>query len=287
MTLSAEFVHGRLSGAVLSGVFTNGKNCLFYSAYWFVPNLLVALGLLLVFRPFLNEARTGLIFLLASLFYGVNIYGHWIPVLHTQAVFGFVFYLWLGAWSARHFQLIEEWLSGISTAVLLGLTLFTLMLALAETKLLVALGSMDPVNTLRIGNQLYSLVAVLAIVKVKRSLWPRFVDVREHTFGLYLTHTVALALICSALKRLLSRFNALSWGESNGGALVLIPSVFVLTYLGCLVVVGAFRSNRTLRWTVGLPVRRQEARVRGTFADTISAGVYESAAVDGNSRKWF
>ena len=279
----ASLVHGRLSGVDLWQGFTN---CLIYSAFWFVPNLLIALALLLVFGRFLNNWRTGLVFLLASLFYGANIYGHWIPVLHTQAVFGFVFYLWLGAWSAWHFPSIEKWLARIPTVGMLGLTLFALLLALAESRLLVTLGSIDPTNTLRISNQIFSIVAVLTIVRLKRGLWPRFVDAREHTFGLYLTHTAALTLICWALRHILTRFDALSWATSNTGTLILVPVIFALTYSGCLLVVVTLRANRMLRWTVGLATQRKAANLTKTLVETkpfespgaLKHGVHEVSA---------
>jgi membrane-bound acyltransferase YfiQ involved in biofilm formation len=245
------------------------------TAFWFVPNLLFALALLLLFRRLLHDARMGFVFLLASLFYGVNIYGEWIPVAHTQAIFGFVFYLWLGAWCAWHFPALEKRLARLSASVMLGLILLALVLALAESKLLYALGSIDPLNTLRISNQLYSVVVVLGILKVKRALWPRFVDVRKHTFGLYLTHTAGIALLGAAFRRLLPYFAPLSrWRESTEG-LLLILVMFCLTYAGCLLAVRALLSNPSLRWVVGLPAQsaaRIEHTVERKFGEACEAG---------------
>jgi peptidoglycan/LPS O-acetylase OafA/YrhL len=275
LMVGADVVHARLIVPIMPHVLIRCTECLVGTAFWFVPNLLFALALLLLFRRLLHDARMGFVFLLASLFYGVNIYGEWIPVAHTQAIFGFVFYLWLGAWCAWHFPALEKRLARLSASVMLGLILLALVLALAESKLLYALGSIDPLNTLRISNQLYSVVVVLGILKVKRALWPRFVDVRKHTFGLYLTHTAGIALLGAAFRRLLPYFAPLSrWRESTEG-LLLILVMFCLTYAGCLLAVRALLSNPSLRWVVGLPAQsaaRIEHTVERKFGEACEAG---------------
>lgn len=270
MFLASDVVHKRLVGSILSGAFTVCRGLLLDSPFWFVPNLLLALALLLLFRRFLIDVRMGLVLLLASLFYGVNIYGQWVAVVHTRAVFGFVFYLWLGAWCAWNFSALEKRLARIPVSAMLGLIALTLTLALAESKLLVSLGSIDPMNVLRISNQIYSVVVVLGIVKVKHALWPRFVDVRKNTFGLYLTHFFGIVLLAMAVKRILPHWGSLSmWRESSVG-LLLILVVFCLTYAGSLLVVKVLVSNPRLRWAVGVSAR-SGALVRQTQKVKIGA----------------
>ena len=253
LVLGADFIHGRLADSNFSQLVAECEDCLKYTAFWFVPNLLLCLAILLLFRPFLKSIRTGILFALASLFYAVNVYGHWVPVTHTRALFGFVFYLWLGAWCAWHFPALEKWIERIRVGAVVALLLLTLALALAESRLLYTLGSIDPMNTLRISNQVFSVVMVLAIMKLKRAVWPHFVDVRKHTFGLYLTHTSCLAVLASVLKRILPRSpQSLMWRTGTEG-LLLGLLLFCLTYAGCLIVVRVLLSNDRLRWTVGLP----------------------------------
>jgi len=103
---------------------------------------------------------------------------------------------------------------------------------------------------------------------------------------LYLTHTAALAVICAALKPLLTRVGALSWAGSTIGTLILVPMIFVFTYSGCLLVVGTLRSNRMLRWTVGLATQRKAANLTKTLVETkpfespgaLKHGVHEVSA---------
>jgi peptidoglycan/LPS O-acetylase OafA/YrhL len=241
---------------------TNG---LLGTAYWFVPNLLIALAVLLVFRRILRDVRVGAAFIFVSLVYAANIYGHWIPVQHSRAVFGFVFYLWLGAWGSWHFAKLQKWLARIPAVMMFGLIAVAGAMAIGEAKLLLALHSADPVNTLRITNQLYSIVAVLAIMKLKHAAWPRFVDVRMHTFGLYLTHPIALA----SLKQAIPHVASTTFLGSTPGAALSLPIAFLITYGGCLLVVRALLWSSWSHWTVGLAGQRRPGGAR--------AGVRSSA----------
>jgi len=227
------------------------------SAYWFVPNLIIALAILLICRRFLHDVRIGLVFLAATFFYSANIYGHWIAVVHSKAVFGFIFYLWLGAWSAWHFPDVERFIAKISAPIMIGLTLTALGFAIAESRLLMALGSVDPVNTLRLSNQIYSLMFVLAILKLKHAMWPRFVDVRKHTYGLYLLHTIVLGFFCLKLQPILLPLGAAPWWIIGTVTLLLIPALFASVYGISLLLVRILLRFPMLRWMVGIQTRKQ------------------------------
>ncbi|HEX4312006.1 MAG TPA: acyltransferase [Acidobacteriaceae bacterium] len=273
--VAAAVWHGRISlhsGNLLHQVGPIFSFGLLNTAYWFVPNLLVALAVLLIFRRVLKDIRMGGVFLLLSLFYAINIYGHWIAEQHPRAVFGFVFYLWLGAWGSWHFSTVEKWLSRISPAVMMGLVLLTTALALGEAKLLLSLHSSDPTNSLRITNQLFSVVVVLAIMKLRHAVWPRFVDVRAHTFGLYLTHTAALALCGAILVRLVPPGGPAHFWSRAPGMLVLLVTIFGCVYGGCLLLVRLLLSCRWLRWTVGLAGRGRTDQARALPQALPSAG---------------
>jgi peptidoglycan/LPS O-acetylase OafA/YrhL len=252
LRICADFVNGRASDFNFKYLVGLCQASLFMYPFWFVPNLLVAMAILLTFHRFLNDVRIGLVFLSASLFYGVNIYGCWIETGHTRAVFGFVFYLWLGAWGAWHFPELQKRVTSIPAGVMLGGVLFALSFAFAESKLLVMLGHVDPLNTLRISNQIYSIVIVLAIMKVRFALWPSVVNVREHTFGLYLTHTVAQFCLWWEFKPIFRYFAAAPLWVASIGTVILIPTLFILIYGGCLLVVQILLAYPKLRWTVGL-----------------------------------
>jgi hypothetical protein len=66
---------GSLSHSVLM-VMEILHDSIFATAYWFVPNLMVALCVLLLCRRFLFDLRLGFVLMCASLFYGLNMYAH-------------------------------------------------------------------------------------------------------------------------------------------------------------------------------------------------------------------
>ena len=139
---------------------------------------------------------------------------------------------------------------------MLALVLLSLALALGEMRLLYVIGSNDPANSLRISNQVYSVMVVLAIVRMRSAVWPRFINVRENTFGLYLTHAIALRFVVSAMTHAHVYPVASSTWEASMDALAFATAMFVITYAGSLVVVRTMMAHRSLRWAIGLPVKR-------------------------------
>lgn len=253
----SDLIRGKVADFNLSYLSSCFVACLFGTAFWFVPNLFLALAIILVFRRYLHQMWFGLILLLASLFYSANIYGQWILDGHTRAIFGFVFYLWLGVWSAAHYSAIERCLKRVHMRVLTGLTLLAYAIALGESRLIWRMNSPDPFNTLRLSNQIYSVLIVLVIMKLKGTVWPQFVNVREHTFGLYLTHTLALSLLLTPLKPLVRHIGAEPGWMVLLISLFLVPILFALVYGASLLVVRSLLKRLRLRWTVGLPLRKK------------------------------
>jgi Acyltransferase family len=226
-------------------------SCLWYSPFWFVPNFLLCIAVLLIFRRYLYTVKLGACLLAVNLVYAVNIYGLWFPSRHTQALFGFVFYLWLGSYIAHNFEKARLVLDKISFTVSVALALFTCILALGESYWLTLLRNPDPVNTLRFSNQLFSLALVLILFKLSSPSWPRFVDVRRHTFGLYLSHTIVMTVFVRLFKGVHRSIGTVFpvFGVDYVFAVFLL---FVLTYLTCLAITEAIARRSSLLWMVGL-----------------------------------
>ncbi len=227
--------------------------CMFSSVYWFVPNLLLALCILLACRRFLFDLRFGGVLLALSLFYGLNIYAHWIPVKnHSGALFGFIFYQWLGAWAARNFGAIQAWIARTSIAALLALTMLTGLAALLESTVLANIGNPSPMNVLRISNQAYSVFVVLAISKLRKPVSPRVVNVRATTFGVYLTHMIVLFLIMGVVKRtILHALTSHGWNTNLAVQICFLLGIFAVTYGASLALTKWLLSHSRLRWLVG------------------------------------
>jgi surface polysaccharide O-acyltransferase-like enzyme len=225
--------------------------CATSTAFWFVPNLLVALCVLLMFRRYLNDLRLGAGLLAINLFYVVNIYTLWLPSLHSKALFGFVFYLWLGTYASRHLGNIALWVSQVGMVVLVGLAVLTGLIAIGEACVLNHLQSPDPNNSLRLSNQIFSIVMVLLIFKLGRTTWPRFVEVRSQTFGIYLSHTLVLDIVLSVTKRRLLEALPGPLLNSYAGGLGLWVMVTAVTYSICVAVTKAVVGLPYLQWIVG------------------------------------
>jgi hypothetical protein len=208
---------------------------------------------LLLCKRILCDLSFGCLLLALSLFYGLNIYAQWISVSgHTEALLGFVFYLWLGAWAGRNMNAVESLVARISMPALIALVVITGMVALCESNVLAAHGFVDPMNTLRISNQAYSIAMVLLIVKLRRAVWPRTWDVRANTFGIYLIHSIILVLLLKIPQlNVLRSLTGQTWGRTAGMAISLSLGCFVATYGCSLFLTRWLLSRQGLCWLVG------------------------------------
>jgi hypothetical protein len=91
----------------------------FQSIYWFVPNFFLCLALVLSLYRRVPDYVQGTIFAVCSVFYGVNVYLKVIPARHSAALFGFVFYIWLGVIAYKYRDRWSWWLERISWTRLL------------------------------------------------------------------------------------------------------------------------------------------------------------------------
>ena len=263
----APFLPGVALGAALS---TEIVRCLTGTALWFVPNLLVALALLLAFRRHLDNPLLGAAFLALNLFYTVNIYTQWMPAQHTRALFAFVFYLWLGHYAAIHVSGINRLLAVIPTPILLGMSALAAALAFGETRLLYRLGSVDPLNTLRLSNQIFSILAILCLVKLRRRTWPRFVDVPRHVFGIYLSHALIVGLVLTTMRRLLElpQFGVAAHGR--GLRVLLWLAATGIAWTAGLLLSRRIAATPSLCWMQGLA---RTHTIRPTSHDPLPDGV--------------
>jgi len=178
---------------------------MFQTPFWFVPNLLVGMYVLVMFRKHLDDVRLGAALLAINLFYVANIYGRWLPSGHQEAVLGFVFYLWLGGYAAQHYDRLRAWLARVPMTALVTMAVVAAGCAFGESLWMHRLGRAVIDNTLRLSNQVFSVLVVLALVKLKRPVWPRFVDVRRETFGLYLSHAIVLNVMLRGAQAVFGR----------------------------------------------------------------------------------
>ena len=220
------------------------------SIYWFVPNFFLGLAIVLGLYRKVPDYVQGPVFLAFSLFYGINAYIKVIPVVHMSAVFGFVFYLWLGSFAYHHRDSWNRWMAKISwgqLAICIGVAAVS---AFAELHMLRKLHSEDSYNTLRISNQIFSVGVTLLIVKCKHALFPKRIDVRSETFGIFLIHPILIEVFQVANARIPVSVRD---GIAANGPLLLILGVatFAVLYLLSLLLTKQIRRVSLLRWMVG------------------------------------
>ncbi|TBO45164.1 acyltransferase family protein [Pedobacter kyonggii] len=218
------------------------------SPYWFILNFLICITILLLFKKHLYNLWFGLVLALFSLFYSVNIYQDWIATTHTTAIFGFVFYLWLGVYFNEYYDKIMNIIKATSWFIILLLALVTFWIAVGESTFLNSIGIKDAYNTLRFSNIIYSLVMFALLLKVGSLNWlQRNLRPRETTFGIYLIHVIiidrGLPLIFQPLKL---NFLELSIWQNTGILLIR----FLVTYALSFFLARAIGKTK-VKWMVG------------------------------------
>lgn len=218
------------------------------SNYWFIINFLICIGILLMFKRQLYSWKLGAILLACTLFYSTNIYFEWIYPIHTTAIFGFVFFLWLGAQLHKHWEVIEREIRTTPYLIFILIYLLTLTLALAESRYLFDRISQDPFNTLRITNLLYSLAAFALLVKIRDFNLIGYFKPRETTYGIYLIHYI---MIFNLLPEILIHLDLKNPGDMSALSLAAYQySRFLVVYLVTLFLVKGINSTR-FKWIIG------------------------------------
>jgi Acyltransferase family len=222
------------------------------SIYWFVPNFFVCLAIVLGLYRRVPDYVQGAVYLAMSLLYGVNVYLEIIPTRHTSAILGFVFYLWLGCFAYRHREAWSRWLDRTSWLRLIASTVIAGGLALVETHILRRMHphSQDSMNTLRIANQIFSVLAVLLIAKCKRPLYPSAFHVRAETFGIFLIHPILIEIFLLGTAHISP---STKLGIAKNGSLTMLLTVlaFVTVYVSSVFLTKQIRQISFLRWMVG------------------------------------
>ncbi|MGI4758441.1 MAG: acyltransferase family protein [Janthinobacterium lividum] len=222
----------------------------FSTSFWFVPNLALGMCILLLFSRYLHSVKLGTVLFAVNLIYVANIYGEWFSPQHTSALFAFVSYLWLGSYVARNFSGFSRFLDSLPTAGLAAFALLSYVLSVAEVQLLIARHSADPFNTLRPCNQVLSVLVVLLLCKVKVASWPRFVNVRQQTFCIYLVHTFFLRIAYVVLNHAVG--SGVTEGSLPSLSFLLRGSMFVFAYGGSLLVGHLISRSDRWNWIIGL-----------------------------------
>lgn len=225
------------------------NHIVFFTSFWFILNFLICIFILLLFRKYIYKLKFGLLLLCLSLFYSVNVYFLWIPTAHTTALFGFIFYLWLGVQLHKYFDKFNQIIGKIKKYQLVVITLACLVLNISEGIFLMNLGSEDPFNTLKITTIIYSLSAFLLLYKIADFKLIDKLNPRSTTFGIYLIHQIIVFHLLQIIFKLLH----INYNDSSSITVLLLQIfrflvVYSLTYT---IVSLILRKGGRLKWIIG------------------------------------
>lgn len=223
-------------------------NVIFNTSFWFILNFLICIAILLVFKRYIYKIGFGILLGLTSLFYSINLYYGWIRTQHTTALFGFVFFLWLGAYMNKHSDTLFSFIKRTSYTLLIGVTLVFFIAADLEIIYLKSIGIEDAYNTLRITNILYSLSFFLVLLKIGSiSYVNRVFEPRKTTFGVYLLHEI---IILHVLESLLHPFHGYVSAMTAVGAILYSFLRFIVTYGVTMLIVKVILMTK-FKWSIG------------------------------------
>jgi hypothetical protein len=182
------------------------KYIVFYTAFWYIPNYLVCLLVIVCCSKYVKSLYFGGILLLVTLGYTYfNVYSPNYTSSHTTALFGFVFYMWLGVYIKK-----ADLISRINQANLYVTGLLLLLIFVLSNceshYLFYYTNTHDSLNTLRLTNQLYSVAVFVFLVRCCRGKAPNFgiFNPRKETYGIYLYHSFFIFFLIPVLEIWLS-----------------------------------------------------------------------------------
>ncbi|MGN8056910.1 acyltransferase family protein [Pedobacter sp. 22163] len=224
------------------------ENIVFNTSFWFIPNFLICIAILLLFRKYLYSIKLGAALLLLSLFYSVNLYIDVIPTSHTTALFGFIFYLWLGVQINKYYDQFKFIAGKTSMSLIFILLIISFSLASLESYYLLKLLPADPFNTLRITNIIYSLLSFVFLYKLGAKIQIKRFNPSILTFGIYLVHQILIFRLMPLI------FRPLHINFENRSAyyfLAIQLLTFAVVYTGSILIVYLINKSKRARWIVG------------------------------------
>lgn len=223
-------------------------NIVFNTSFWFIPNFLICIAILLLFRKYLYSIGFGIFLMCLSLFYSINLYLDIIPTSHTTALFGFIFYLWLGVQINKYYLNFKMLIQQTTLLLLSSLLIITFMLSSLESYYLLVKLPTDPFNTLRITNIVYSLISFAFLYKLGDRIAIKKFNPSIFTFGIYLIHQVLVFRLMPLI------FRPLNIDFENRSAYYFLAVqllTFVVIYTGSITLVYLFNMMPKVRWIVG------------------------------------
>jgi hypothetical protein len=117
-------------------------------------------------------------------------YYEWIVPEHTTAIFGFIFFYWLGIQLNRFYAPIKNFIEKTSIVFFVLATILTLFISVQESSFLYSMKKIEHTNTLRFSNIVFSITIFFMFLKIGNFNWLAFLQPRKTTYGIYLIHYI-------------------------------------------------------------------------------------------------
>lgn len=220
-----------------------------YTNYWFIINFMFCIAILLCFKRYLYSFWLGACLLICSLIYSINVQYEWFIPSHTIAIFGFIFYLWLGSMCNYYWHQIDVFFRKTNISLFVIIFLTTYAWAIFDITALMKIKSVDPYNTLRLSNILYSVATLALLLKIRSFPFTEKLKPRKTTYGIYLIHYILVVILLPEIFRPL---HLVPFQEFSIGFMLIYVSVrFILVYFISLFIIWLL-SKTKLKWIVGL-----------------------------------
>jgi len=214
------------------------KFVMLYSPFWYIPNYLFCLLVIVCFSKYASSVYFGaVLFLLTVLNTWYNVYeGN--THTHTTALTGFIFYMWLGMYIRK-----KNLIAGMQKAgplVTGTILLITYILSDWESgHMFYHTHISETLNTLRVSNQLYSVAFFAFIVSCcKKPVNFGALNPRKETYGIYLYHSFFTFIVTSVVELWLNNWFGIDLLSYNIYAVLLLTFVtFVFSYVATTVLV--------------------------------------------------
>jgi hypothetical protein len=214
------------------------KYVLLYSPFWYVPNYLLCLFVIVCFSKYATSIYFGaVLFLITALNTWFNVYAGNTHT-HTTALTGFIFYMWLGMYIKK-----KNLVAGMQNAgpIITGAVMIVFyILSDCETHyMLFHTHIAETLNTLRISNQLYSVAFFAFIVSCcKKPVSFGGLNPRKETYGIYLYHSFFTFIIISLIEQWLSNQFGIDLFSFNVYHVIIVTLIsFILSYIATTMVV--------------------------------------------------
>jgi hypothetical protein len=205
--------------------------CLFDTFFWYLPNYLICLAIILVFKRYLKSLYLGASLLCITLLYAAfTVYTTTYSLGHAKVVFAYVFYLWLGTYIRQ--KNLVPYIYKLNIYYVLAAVVLLFVLSSVESYWLYK-HSLNYFNILRIFNQLYSVAMFVLLVKLgskKRTFGP--FHPRKESYGIYLYHGFLIYFIIPKAVIMANEYLGIQiWSTNTWIRLLLMTAYAVICYL--------------------------------------------------------